>query len=290
MSVPSGIIDGILKLSGMDKEISERTFYKELRRSAINSRKKERMLPRFFGVKAEKGVYCGMDYYLFTPKETDTSKSIMYLHGSGYVNPIRRAQLSFAVMLARNLHAKIYLPIYPKLPFSTAISCFSLLNNYYAFLEKKGEVFPVGDSSGGALALAIAATHPSVRAVIAISPWVLLDLSEEGREVNGDLMLSVSRLDHTAKLWRGDLPESDLRVSPFYGKYEGKDVFLLAGEKERFRPDVLRFFRELSLRGCSVTYLEGRGGQHCYPLMATAEGQAACEAICLKLRSLLYGE
>ena len=290
MSAASEIIECLLRLSGASRKIDEKSFYRQMRREAIKNVKGDRSAPSFLGVRGEKGVYCGMDYFLFIPEDIDTSKAVMYLHGSGYMYRYHGAQLHFAADLARELHAKVYFPLYPKLPFSTALSCFALLNNYYVFLRKKGEVLLIGDSSGGALALSLAAAHPSVRSVIAISPWVRLPIGEEGRAVEGDRMLSLSKLDYTSRLWRSGVDRSDPRVSPIAGEYRGKDIMLFVGERELFRPDIRDFFTFHSGNGATVTYLEGRGQQHCYPLMPTPEGRSARKTILCKMRSLLYGD
>ena len=290
MSVASEIIACFLCLSGASREIDEKTFYRQMRREAIRNAKGDKSLPFFLGVRGEKGVYCGMDYFLFIPDETDTSKAVMYLHGSGYMSRYQRVQLRFAADLARDLHAKVYFPLYPKLPNATALSCSALLNNFYVFLRKKGEVLLIGDSSGGALGLSLANLQPSVRSVIAISPWVRLPIGEEGREVESDRMLSLSKLEYTAGLWRGGVDRRDPRVSPIYGDYGGKDILLIAGEREIFRPDIREFFRIHSEQGATVTYLEGRGQQHCYPLMPTPEGKSARKEILCKMRAVLYGD
>lgn len=290
MSFASGIVELLLRLSGASKEISEKTFYKLMRKNAIKRERVERRAPRLLGVKAEREVYCGMTYFVFVPPEVDSAKCVMYLHGSGYVNNYRRAQVKFAAEIAKNTHAKVYFPLYAKLPFSTVLPCFALLNNYFAFLKKRGEVILAGDSSGAALALSLALEHRSVKLVVAISPWLQLPVRGDGRKIESDKMLSLSKLDFAAKLWRGGVAEKDVRVSPFYGEYAGKRILLFAGEKERFRPDVLRFFHEKSSRGASITYLEGCGQQHCYPLMQTPEGREARMRIFEKLRMDLYGE
>ena len=289
MSVTSGLIECLLRLSGASREISENTFYKQMRKNAVKNKRGKRR-PRFLGVKVEEGVYCGMKYFVFVPPQVDTAKSILYVHGSGYVNVYRRAQVRFAACLAKNTHAKVYFPLYAKLPYATVLPCFALLNNYYVFLKKRGEVLLVGDSCGGTLALSLAAEHISARSVVAISPWLRIFIGEEGRYVQSDLMLSFSKLDYAAKLWSEGVGEEDVRVSPLFGNYAGKNVLLFAGEREIFRPDAARFFHEKSMAGATVTYVEGKGQQHCFPLMPTPEGARARKMIFEKMRSLLYGD
>ena len=289
MSAASHTFEVFFRLIGASKDLSDASFYKKLRRSAVAYRHPSGA-PRFLGVKTESGVYCGMRYYTFVPRHVDTDRSVIYLHGSGYMNAYRRVQSSFAAHLAVKNHCKVYFPLYPKLPCVVAISCFALLNNFVAFLQKKGEVLLVGDSSGGALALSLASERERIKTVIAISPWVSLCVSEEGRAISGDVMLSLSTLDKAAQLWRGELPFDSVKVSPISGNYAGKDLLIFGGGKEILLPDIRTFCHTAAEQGASITFYERKDQQHCYPLMPTPEGREAKEIICQKIRSWLYGE
>ena len=214
----------------------------------------------------------------------------MYIHGSGYMNGYRHIQTKFAADLARQTHAKVYFPLYPKLPVSTVLPCFALLHNFYVFLRKKGEVYLLGDSSGGSLALALAAEREEIASVIAISPWVSLNVGEEGRRVKSDVTLSLPTLDRVARLWAYDLPYENVKLSPINGDYHGKDILLFAGEKEIFCPDLRRFAERVGASGGRILYVEGEGQQHCYPLFPTPEGRGARERIRCDLQQKIYGE
>ena len=286
----SCIIEKVLRLSGASKEVSAKNFYKKLRKNAIRHKKGDKGVPLFLGVKAEREIYCGMHYFVFVPRSVETDKSIMYIHGSGYMNGYRRIQAKFAAELAVRTHAKVYFPLYPKLPVSTVLPCFALLHNFYVFLGKKGEVFLIGDSSGAALALALAAEREEIRSVIAISPWVSLSVGEEGRRVKSDVTLSLSALDRAARLWAYDLPYENVKLSPINGNYMGKELLIFAGEKEIFCPDIRLFAERKSAEGCRLTYWEGEGQQHCYPLFPTPEGREARAKILSVLQERIYGE
>ena len=290
MSVSSRLIECFLWLSGSAKDPTEKQFYRKMRKNAIRTKREEKKGPPVCGIMAQKSVYCGMPYYTLIPQEVETTKSILYLHGSAYMNGYRPAQLRFAVELAKQTHAKVYFPLYPKLPFSTFLSCFALLNNFFVFLRKKGEVFPMGDSSGGTLALALALTRSEVKEVIALSPWVSLSVGEEGRRVRSDFMISLGCLDRVASLWAEKISWQDPRLSPIQGTFSGKSLFITSGECERFRPDLLRFCKVQEERGATVTYIEGAKQQHCYPLLPTPEGREARQAITKRLQHALYGD
>ena len=290
MKVANGVLELFLRLSGASKTISEKTFYKKMRKNAVKTVKGKDRLPLFLGVFMEKGVYCGMRYFCFIPPQVDTAKSILYLHGSAYVDLYCGVQIKFVASLAKNTHAKVYFPLYPKLPFSTVLPCFALLNNFFAFLKKKGEVLLMGDSSGAALALSLAEAQQSIDFVVAISPWLRLFLGEEERRVKTDLMLSFSKLSYVANLWSGGVKRTDNRVSPIYGDYGGKTILLFAGEFEMFRPLAELFTAQQRVKGATIRYIEGERQQHCYPLLPTAEGERARKIIYQEMRFRLYGE
>ena len=290
MSLSSRLIEGLLVLSGAAKGVSSECFYRKLRKAAIRADRGIGVPPFLCGVRTEKGIYCGMPYFVFIPKVMETKKAIMYIHGSAYMNAPRTSQFLFAAGLAKKTHARVYFPLYPKLPYSTVLPCFALLNNYYAFLGKQGEIIPVGDSSGAAMALSLALMRSEILDVIAISPWVSLSICEEGRAMSCDVMLSVTLLDHVAELWAKGIPCKDVRLSPAQGIFKGKRLYLTCGDKERFRPDIIAFCREQARQGASITYLEGRGQQHCYPLMPTPEGRTARADIVRYLQKLIYGD
>ena len=289
MSAASKVVEGIFRLSGASKELPAKKFYKKLRRNAIRDKKGGKPL-LFFNGRVESEIYCGMRYFVFVPREVETGKSVLYIHGSSYMNRYRVAQLSFAAGIARNTHAKVYFPLYPKLPITTVLPCVALLNNFYVFLRKKGEVFLLGDSSGASLSLALAAERADITSVIAISPWLKLSLGEECRDIDTDVMLCPSTLQRVARLWAYDLPFENVKLSPYFGDYSGKELFLFAGEKELFRPDILSFCREKEKEGAKISYREGREQPHCYPLLPTPEGREARKEIYRKLQNELYGE
>jgi len=281
MSISSKVIETVFRMRGAAQPISTEKFYRKLRKSAVAYRKGEKAKGCTHGVKRECGVYCGMRYLAFTPKQVDASSLVMYLHGSGYMNSHHAFQERFAASIAKNTHLRVFFPIYPKLPASTAVASIAVLNNFYSFLLKQGDVILAGDSSGAALCLSLAAERKEAHTVAAISPWLRLDLDERAEKMCAtDVVLPFDTLRCTAKLWAKDLPFSAVKVSPMYGDFSGKNILLFAAEKELFCPYAREFYERKLAEGANVRYVEGKGQQHDYPLMPTPEGRAA--------RSLLY--
>ena len=180
MSAKSKWIEFLFRIGGVAKPQNPRDFYKKLRKNAIEYKKGEKIPRRVSGVRVEKNVYCGMVYYTFIPKHVESAASVLYLHGSGYMNAHKRAQEIFAAETANRVHAKVYFPIYPKLPICTAVSCHAVLNNFYRFLEKKEKICLVGDSSGASLCLILSEGKAEADKIVAISPWLDAELKGIG--------------------------------------------------------------------------------------------------------------
>ncbi len=289
MSVESKVIEGLFRLAGVSKPRSPKVFYKKLRKNAILYKKGEKIPSRVAGVRTEEGVYCGMRYYVFIPSEVESSAAILYLHGSGYVNAHKKAQEKFASYIARNTHAKVFFPIYPKLPICTAVSCIAVLNNFYVFLRKQGRVVFLGDSSGAALCLVLSQEKADADKLVLISPYLDIYPDREAEEMQKkDVLLSVDRLRAVARLWAYDLPYDSPKLSPIYGDYAGKEMLILAGGNEVFLPSIKKFWDACRKRKMNVEYEEKKGQPHCYPLFPTPEGKEGKEMIVHALVRFLY--
>ncbi|MBQ9369583.1 MAG: alpha/beta hydrolase [Clostridia bacterium] len=287
MSISAWILERLFTLSGASKPTSPKRFYKALRKNAIVYKRGEGRKACLCGVKVESGVYCGMRYYVFVPKQVDATTSVLYLHGSGYIHSHRAVQERMAATIAKNTHLKVYFPIYPKLPVSTALPCHAVLNNFCTFLLKKGGVLPVGDSSGASLCLALTAERRELTTAVAISPWLDLRLGAEEEEMRlKDKMLCPDRLRYVARLWAYDLPYEDVRLSPINGDYSGKKVWVFVGSKEILCPAARRFSERN--RAGNVEVIVGEGMQHVYPLMPTPEGKQARSRICDIISEAVY--
>ena len=103
-----------------------------------------------------------------------------------------------------------------------------------------------------------------------------------------DKMLCPERLHCIARLWAYDLPYEDVRLSPTYGEYAEKQVWLFVGSKELFYPSARRFAQRNAEKGNAVHIVEGAGLQHVYPLMPTPEGAAARRQICEIISEAVY--
>jgi epsilon-lactone hydrolase len=88
----------------------------------------------------------------------------------------------------------------------------------------EGGVSIMGDSAGGGLALAVAqqfgrSASTALRRLILIAPWLDITLDEAAwdADVPRDAMLDRPGLREAGRLYRGELSETDPRVSPLNG-------------------------------------------------------------------------
>ena len=95
--------------------------------------------------------------YVITPRHREPTRTLVYLHGGGYMAPISAFQVRYAARLAREVGARVVLPDYPLAPEHTWRDSFEPLVALTArWAEGPGGAVLVGDSSGGGYALALA--------------------------------------------------------------------------------------------------------------------------------------
>ena len=290
MSAKSKSIEWLFRIARVSEKKSPKTFYRKLRKNAIRYKRGERIPRRVSGVRVEKNLYCGMQYFTFIPKHVESAASVLYIHGSGYVNAHTRAHEKLAAEIASSVHAKVYFPIYPKLPICTAVSCQAVLYNFYRFLLKQQKIFLVGDSSGASLCLVLSEGERTADRLILISPWLDATLANVGEdEQKKDVFLNADRLRRTAKLWAYDLPLTDSKISPAQGNYEGKEIVIFCGENEIFKSSIQAFcVANRKNKTIRITYVEGKDQPHDYPLFSTPEGQEARKMLSETLVRFLY--
>jgi acetyl esterase/lipase len=147
-----------------------------------------------------------------------------------------------------------------------------------------GEVVLMGDSAGGGMALAVAQQHrdcggPALRRVVLISPWldVATDHPDQLEIAPRDLMLRIPVAQEAGRLYAGELPVDDPRVSPLHGDLRGLppvDVFV--GTDELVLVDATRLEANAKESGAVVHVDVGRDMQHVYPILPLLpEGAAA---------------
>lgn len=250
-----------------------------------------------FGLKSavsEESVNGNKVYRLTKSEKPDYC--ILYLHGGAYINDPLVYHWRLCDKLVQELNAEVVFPIYPLAPHYTWDETFDMLTDVYTDIADNADV-PVtimGDSAGGGLSVAfceyldeIGKAQPDN--MILLSPWLDISMSNPAMaELEAvDPMLSVDGLAEIGKLWAGDLPLDDYRVSPIFGDVSAlKNVTLFVGTREILYPDVTEFYERLQAQGIPSKLYVGENMNHDYPLFPIPEAGIAFEQICNTIRQI----
>lgn len=256
----------------------------------IESEKPYNMPKLNFGCPIEKQNISGMDVYILNGKSA-TNKTILYIHGGGYVNQALYFHWRFIKKLIKRTNAKIIFPIYPLAPFHTYKEMYEkMLKLYDEYGKTSDELIFMGDSAGGGFILSFyeyLLIH-NLRIpdkVISISPW--LDLATDNPEIpafeQNDPMLIQAITQVWAKLWAGD-DIDDYLVSPINFEQLGRleNITLFTGTDEILYPDALKFFDKITDNRCCELII-GQNMNHVYPLYPIPEAKIALNRIVDKI-------
>ena len=220
----------------------------------------------------------GFPSYTLTRRGTTPSRTVVYLHGGGFVGPIDPFQVRYAARLASALGVRVVVPDYPLTPEHTwRDSHEPLVALVQRLLEDSpGGVVLAGDSAGGGLALALAQTlrdrgGPQPSHLLLVSPWVDLTTSTpETHEVTlEDPWLFLGKMEAYAEWWAGS-PEDVGRpeVSPGLGDLSGlPPALMFFGTRDSLWPGGRLLVRRAEEAGWPLTYVEEPGLLHVFPLL-----------------------
>lgn len=156
--------------------------------------------------------------YVLTPRGVRVTRTLLYLHGGGFVAPMDRTHVVYATRLARAIGARVVMPAYPLAPEHTVHDSHEALADLAARWAADGPLVLAGDSAGGGYALALALTlrdrgGPQPSHLLLVSPWVDLTTSTPETEALDavDPWLFLSKLRAYAEWWAGS---SDALGSP----------------------------------------------------------------------------
>lgn len=210
-------------------------------------------------------------------------KCVFYLHGGSYVYQPMVFHWRFLQKLYKAANVSVVFPIYNKAPHYT---CETVVPQVAGLLQtvlkkySKDNVYVMGDSAGGGLAVAVskycADNGLQLPASLTLfSPW--LDVSMRNPEIqrylDGDYMLYLPELMLYGTSYRGNVDRDDYRV---YGvdvadeKFPPTDIFV--GSADMLFPDCLLFKHNADKKGAKVRLYEFPHMQHVFALMPIPEG------------------
>lgn len=221
--------------------------------------------PMADGVTARRISAGGGEGEWLEPAETAGDRTILHLHGGGYVIGSVNTVRSMASQLARAAGARVLTLDYrlaPEHPFPAAVE--DSLTAYRWLLEEgvdPADLAISGDSAGGGLALATVVAlrdggEPLPAAVVCLSPWTDLTLSAPSLELNADSDPQVSRwgLEAMATHYLAGQDPAHPLASPLFADLGGLPPLLVhAGAAEGLRDDALRLAEAATAAGVDVT-------------------------------------
>jgi RND superfamily putative drug exporter len=154
---------------------------------------------------------------------TEPELAIVYLHGGAYTGPMINPHWSIIAALVKRTGATVVVPQYGLAPEHTYRDAYELIDSVYASVSA-AQVFLMGDSAGGALAIGEAmrirdAGGRAPAGLILFSPWVDATMSnpEIPRLLPRDPMLGPVGLEVAGEWWAGDDDSRTPLVSPLFG-------------------------------------------------------------------------
>jgi epsilon-lactone hydrolase len=219
----------------------------------------------------------GFASYTLTRRGTTHSRTVVYLHGGGFVAPIDQFQVRYGARLASGLGARVVMPDYPLTPEHTWRDAHGPIVELVERLLHEGEdVTIAGDSAGGGLALAVALTlrdrgGPQPGHLLLIAPWVDLTIStpETFEVTETDPWLFIGKMQAYAEWWAGS-PEDLARpeVSPGLGDLAGlPPALMFFGTRDSLAPGGRLLTRRAQAAGWELTSVEEPGLIHVYPVL-----------------------
>lgn len=217
------------------------------------------------------------------PRIRATGRSVLYLHGGGYISEIAPQHWTLISKLA-SAGATVHVPLYGLAPQHTFTEAYALLGAVYEGLtDDAAQLTIMGDSAGGGLALGFTQTlrdagKPLPRGLTLITPW--LDIACRSPRIAEiephDPWLAKTGAVLAGKAWAGGADPDDPRLSPIRGDMTGlppidayygtRDITYADG------PELQRLCREAGTR-VNMTVAEGL--YHVYPLMPIRQGRRA---------------
>jgi acetyl esterase/lipase len=219
---------------------------------------------------------------------TEPVRTVVYVHGGGFVSGLSRFHWTYAARLARRLGVRVVLPDYPLTPTHTWRDSLPTLVEVFEQLavESPQGVALVGDSAGGGLAVGLAQlvarrSGPQPTHLVAFAPWVDLTGTTPGTAevARTDPWLTLSKLKLYGTWWgAGDPPDPE--ASPLAGDLSGMPpTLLLCGTRDLLLPQTRELAARLEEAGSPVTYVEEPGLMHVYPLLPVPEARRAWDQV-----------
>ncbi|MDK2898853.1 MAG: hypothetical protein PWQ10_40 [Patescibacteria group bacterium] len=210
----------------------------------------------------------------------DTERTIIYLHGGGFVFGMSAIHVAYAERLAKSCNAKVLLINYslsPEAKFPVALNEIQLV---WKRLIKDGldptKTVIMGDSAGASLAISSAIKFkndnlPQPSCMVLFSPSVDSTFSGKSYTTNSDkdIILSIYIMDFFISSYVEDNYKTDPLVSPLFANLRGLPPFLLqVGSDEILLSECKAFVKHAKKSKVKTALYIGKGMWHNWHLSA----------------------
>lgn len=220
--------------------------------------------------------------------ESDAGRTVLYLHGGGYVIGSNTGYREFAARMARAVRARVLVINYrlaPENPFPAAVDDAVMA---YRWLVDQGvateRMLVAGDSAGGGLTLATLValrdagdTLPAC--ATCFSPWVDLEGTGDSAKPGAidDPMLSLEGLQGMTAAYAPNDSRNPL-AAPLYADLSGLPPLLVfAGTREILLDDATRIVDNARAAGVDTTLNIGDGLIHVWQIFDVPEAAQSLE-------------
>ncbi|WP_435742694.1 alpha/beta hydrolase [Nocardioides sp. SYSU DS0663] len=216
--------------------------------------------------------------YELTARGVAPTRTVVWVHGGGFVAGFDPFHVRYAARLASRLGARVVLPDYPLAPEHTWRDSHDALVDLVAGWADRspGGLVLGGDSAGGGLALAVALSLrdrglPQPARMVLHAPWVDLTTStpETAEFAERDPWLFPGKLEAYAAWWAGSADDLGRpEVSPALAELAGlPPALVFQGTLDLLAPGTRLLVRRAAEAGWDLTYVEEPDLLHVYPLL-----------------------
>ena len=233
----------------------------------------------------------GMQTFVWGGNGKADQPVILYLHGGAYMNQPVSFHFKMVAHYAKALNAKVYFPVYPKIPtyhYTDAYACVTALYDQMRAQHAPENIIFMGDSSGAGMALGLACwlrDHglPQPRELMLFCPWLDVHTAPDQMEqyLKNDPTLSPWRLRIMGEMWAGSKEEmSNPYVSPMFADLHGlAHITFFTGTHDVLCPDALKFDEKLDAAGIDHDFYVFEGMVHVFIAFPIAQSKAAQELV-----------
>lgn len=230
-----------------------------------------------------------------------TPRTVLYLHGGGYVVCGPHTHRPITQALAREAEARVIVPDYrlaPEHPFPAALD--DAIQVYRQLLDTgiaPERIAVAGDSAGGGLALVLLVRLrdeglPLPAGAWLMSPWVDLAGSGDTMQSNdaADAMFHGAGVHRLAKLYLEDTPATHPWASPLYADLAGlPPIFVQVSDTEVLLDDARRVVARVQEAGGQAELAVWAGLPHVWQVFSAfvPEGRRALREGCDFLRRVM---